>query len=222
MTLSHRSSEMNRLITNHGELHPRYTSNIINTINRAIEDHPRTMAIRIDLRIPADQYYSEHGHSSDSPSYFADTDRKVISRFICSLKAQVNADLLRKKKLGIRTSKNNLRYTWAKEYGSDNKPHYHVLLLLNKDNYAYLGSYQNLSGNLASKIQKAWTSALRLDFEYYKKSVHFPKNPVYLLNASSFDYPHVYEELLYRASYLAKLETKLYGTGTRSFGCSQR
>lgn len=213
---------MNRLITSYGELHPRYTSNIINTINRAIEDHPRTMAIRIDLRIPTDQYYSELGYSSDSPSYFADTDRQVISRFICSLKAQLKADLQRKNILKIRTHKNNLRYTWAKEYGSDNKPHYHVLLLLNKDNYKYLGNYQSLSGNLASKIQKAWTSALRLDFESYRASAHFPLNPVYILDKNTFDYPNVYEDLVYRASYLAKLETKLYGTGTRSFGCSQR
>ena len=37
---------------NHGELTQSYLSRMIDVINKGINEHPRTFAIRIDLRIP--------------------------------------------------------------------------------------------------------------------------------------------------------------------------
>lgn len=205
---------MNRVITNYGELHQGYLANIRRVIDRAYQEYPRTFAVRVDLRLPDTM--------TDSPSYFADTDSAAITRFIASLKAQIKNDLARKQKQGARVHPNTLRYIWAKEYGNEgNKPHYHLLLLLNKDNHAFLGDYTARSGNLASMIQQAWISALRMDFEVGRTLVNFPDQPVYYLHRSSPDFSDVLSALFYRASYLAKYTSKRLSVEERSFGCSQ-
>ena len=213
---------MMNLITNHGPLDTRYLNNINNTINKAISEHSRTIAIRIDLRMPIDQFYNESGLSDDSPAFITKTDSNAISRFTRSLESKIEADLNKKRKAGRRVFQNTLRYIWVKEYGYENKPHYHVLLLLNKDNYTHLGNYSALVGNLACKIQAAWMSALNLDCDSFRSLVHFPDNPIYLLDIRKAGFQTIYADLVYRVSYFAKLKTKVYGTGTRSFGCSQR
>ncbi len=53
--------------------------------------------------------------------------------------------------------------------------------------------------------------------------VHFPAYPCYLLNVNDpVRFNEVYKSLIYRASYLAKKETKYYDDGNRWFGCSRR
>ncbi len=88
---------MQTLITNHGPLDTRYLNNIKSTIDKALAEHSRTIAIRIDLRMPIDQFYNETGLSDDSPAFITNTDSNAISRFTKSLKAQIDADLLRKR-----------------------------------------------------------------------------------------------------------------------------
>ncbi|WP_417227120.1 inovirus Gp2 family protein [Amphritea sp.] len=211
---------MCKLINNHGPLNMRYLDKIKTTIDKAICQYPRTIAIRVDLRLPALEKDSKVHSSNDSPSYFADTDSKVISRFFSSLDAQIDADLMRR---NIKDEK-TLRYAWAKEQSKEHRDHYHVLILLNKDHYAYLGRYNSIGANLANRISRAWTNALRVDFETFKHLVHFPENPLYRLNRNElgWEYGQVFEDLIFRASYLAKKETKQYGDGFRSFGCSRR
>ena len=41
-----------RLITGHGPLNMDYIERIEETITRALREHPRTMAVRVDLRLP--------------------------------------------------------------------------------------------------------------------------------------------------------------------------
>ena len=94
--------------------------------------------------------------------------------------------------------------------------------LLNKDAYAHLGSFNvfYIQSNLISKIRKAWSNALSGDYECCAGLVHIPENPIYYLDANNLN-ENVYRDFIYRCSYMAKHDTKLYGNGFRCFGCSQ-
>ncbi|MHA7844742.1 inovirus Gp2 family protein [Serratia sp. D1N4] len=182
-----------------------YLSRIENTLNNALSEHPRTLAVRVDLRLPNDT---------------ADTDAAVISRFIESLKAKIKYAVIGKQREGRRIHPCTLRYVWVKEVGELNgKKHYHLLLLLNKDRWHSLGDYQS-SSTLAGLIKQAWCSALRVGFPENATLAHFPDNPALWVDINSADYFNQRTAVIERASYLAKHYTKQYGNGERSFGCS--
>ncbi len=208
---------MNHFNTNRDDLNTEHLNRMIQTIHRALAQYPRTIAIRADLRLPGGD--NEYHTDIDSPCCFVKADEGMISRFFRSLDAKINADLNKKRKQGHRAHSHTLRYCWVREYGAFEKPHYHVLILLNRDNYAHLGSYDALQGNLASKIQQAWASAISVDLFTHSGLVHFPQSPVYLLNSHS-DYTTM--KLINRLEYLAKRKSKHYQRERRSFGCSQR
>lgn len=202
---------MPNYIKSHGSLNPLYLKRIESTIDKAIAEHPKTIAIRFDLRFLANI-------DIDSPHYFYNSDASVISRFFDHLKYRVNDDLSTS---GIYLER--LRYAWGREQDQADKQHYHVFILLNMDNYNSLANDNILRHRLASKIQEAWCRAIGLPVDVFRMLVHFPKHCVYYIHADRA--PHEVEEdraeLIYRVSYLAKDKTKHYGNGYRSFGCSQ-
>ncbi|WP_420590807.1 inovirus Gp2 family protein [Bacterioplanoides sp.] len=195
------------VIQNHGPLNERYLDQIERTIEKAIQCHPRTMAVRVDLRFPA---------------CAARTDKSVISRFVDSLKAQIKADLKAKDRAGKRVHPCHLRYIWTREQDSGARQHYHVLLLLNLDTYRDLGRYDAAGGNLTHRIRSAWASAIGVPLCRLGGAVHIPDNPIYHLNINSSDFGDSFDALYYRTSYFAKQKTKQYGAGVRHFGCSSR
>ncbi|MEZ8297387.1 inovirus Gp2 family protein [Vibrio splendidus] len=183
-----------------------YLSRVYETIDKALEDHPRTTAVRVDLRIG---------------SYLAGSNSLMISEFIASLISQIEADSKRKKRSGKRVHKCNVRYAWVKEKDTALNQHYHMVLFFNKDSYAFLGSYQS-SGNLSHMIKKAWATALDIDVEESSFLVNFPKNPTYYLKRDSEQFDSELERLFYRISYFAKVRTKEYGSRNKNFGTSRR
>lgn len=192
-----------------------YIGRIEEVVNLALQDHSRTSAIRIDLRFP--------DINTDHPSYFVNSDTSAITRFIRSLEAQLKADLARKSARQQRVLKNTLRYCWVREYGpKSQKPHYHVLLFLNKDIYAFLGDYKAGEGNLASKIQRAWCSALGIDVDWFSSLVQFHNPAVYYLDVNSCEFQNNLRRFLLDAEYLAKEYSKVISPRARSFGCSSR
>ena len=187
---------------------------IIQTVDKAISQYGRVLAIRCDLRFA--------NVDPDSPVVFQNNDSAVITRFIESLKSQVSEDLSRKGLQLARVHHTDVPYAWAREQDESIYQHYHVLILLNYNTYAYLGDYLTDSRSLANKIQKAWCSATRLPYPEYASLVHFPERPCYQL----FKYeiqadPRNYIDCLCRAAYLVKERTKIRGAGYRTFGCSQ-
>ncbi len=205
------------LVQDHlGPLSTEYLLNIEKTLNKAIDSHPRTLAIRVDLRFPSSALYND-----DMP-YMYRNDDAVITRFIQAIKARLDADIKKKKRERNRVHDCQLRYVWVREQDSAPLQHYHVLLLLNADTYNCLGSFQATSGNLASRIKASWASALGIPVEELGGCVHFPENPTYLMNRNSVDFGESYASVYHRVSYMAKLETKRYGGHTRHFGCSSR
>lgn len=181
-----------------------YLSKMYDTIDKAIEDHPRTMAVRVDLRIG-----STRSHFNSS----------IISRFIESLSAQIDATERRKRRQGKRVHKCNIRYAWVKEKDTALNQHYHMVLFFNKDAYAYLGNYRN-TGNLSCMIKKAWASALDIDDASHL--AHIPRNPIYYLDRNSPYFEEDLAKLFYRISYFAKVRTKTYGSRQKNFGTSRR
>ena len=182
-------------------------------VNAALVFHKRTIAIRVDIRYPGNNQARifDRGYS--------DSD---ISRFIASLKAKLDADLIRKEQAWGRSLKNYLSYVWAREIGPrSQKPHYHLLLLMNKDVYHCLGDYQATEGTLASLISSAWCSALDLPAWQFGNLVSFPPSPVSYLDINSAAFEQQVLIVLNRAAYLCKFETKQAEAGYRAFGTSR-
>lgn len=194
----------------YGKYNHDWLERIENTIENALNEHPRTLAIRVDLRLP-------------DAEVSASIDHAVISRFTDSLKAKIRANRHQKLKEGKRVHSCTLRYAWAREFGSEKgKKHYHVLLLLNKDAYFQLGPYTEYGGTLALTIRQAWMSALGVSDAKYHFLAQFPEYPCYYLNAKTLVTDGIYQRLIERISYLAKERSKQYGDGERNFGCSLR
>ncbi|WP_368659126.1 YagK/YfjJ domain-containing protein [Budvicia aquatica] len=70
-------------------------------MKKANESHPRTLAIRIDLRLP------------DDDDGIAKIDPLCITRCMESLDEHLKADQERKKKAGKRVHPCTLRYVWV-------------------------------------------------------------------------------------------------------------
>lgn len=193
-------------------LNPTYLASIYEVIQRALMEHPRILVLRVDLHLPV---------IATGQDILWEYDTTVISRFVDSFKAQVKADLQRKKREHGRVHHCNPRYVWVKEKNEANQPHYHVALFLNKDTYFGLGDYRILADNIAGKVYRAWGSALKRDPNEIMPLVHFPDTPYYHLDQNSSDWPQQYSAVFYRLSYFAKLETKVYGQMLRNFGSSR-
>lgn len=186
-----------------GPLVEGYLEKIHQTIESSLSQYPRVFATRFDLMFPAD--------IQNWPS-------KVISRFLDYFKSIVVSHL---RSQGLKPEKCQPRVVWAKERNCAMNSHYHVLLLLNRDVFHTSGRLGSENLNLISRIESSWAKALGLSFEQVQGLVHFPANRDYKLDRNSPDFYVQLADLFYRASYLAKEESKAYEDGSRHFSCSQ-
>ncbi|AFR04676.1 hypothetical protein PEC301653_40990 [Pectobacterium carotovorum subsp. carotovorum] len=191
-----------------------YKNKIVGVINNAVKEHPRTLALRMDLHDPV---ILDNG---DSISCFANTDSGAISRFTNSLKAKLAADEQRKRKEGKRVHPNTLRYAWVREFTQNGKRHFHVFLFLNKDAYYHLGDFNLDEDTLRTMITSAWCSALNLTPEEGQHLVQYPTNGKYVLHRDDILNDIYPSDLLNRIDYLTKVKSKIFGEGDRNFGCS--
>lgn len=189
---------------------------LLNMVYGTLEQHNRILAIRTDTRFAQSYVPGE----PDLPICFQRDDAQAITRFFESLKSQLRADHHRSKRPGNPTFPS---YGWCRERDASVHPHYHLMLLFNADVYRYLGNYQELNAkNMATRIQKAWCSAVGLAHEDYATSTEFPPNAVYRFSIfDALDRNPVYWDFLIRLAYLAKTRTKDVHSGYRNFGTSQ-
>lgn len=171
----------------------------------AVNDHPRTLMIRVDPRLPLIGEFQV---------------QQFMSRFLASLKAQIEADLKRKARNGTRVHPCRLRFVWAREQGSSPNPHFHVVIFVNRDTYHCLGDFRADDGNMAARIKKAIASALSIPVEYAAGLANFPDGGVHVLDANASDFYLRRAAAFECASYLAKAATKYYGNRARHFGYS--
>lgn len=68
----------------YGMLNQNYVKRIQDTITKSLAEYPRVMILRVDLRLP----------EIETGSYKSDPG--IVTRFIVSLKAQIESDLLKK------------------------------------------------------------------------------------------------------------------------------
>lgn len=198
-----------------------YVKRISETIDKALADYPRVMAVRFDLRFPDEE------DRVDCPTRYYDAP-DVISNFIASVKSQIEEDIKRKRKAGKTSLTCKVRFVWVRELNQDaTKHHYHVLLLLNKDAYSWPGKRQTEPSFKFSSIYQividAWIRAIKRD-DHEKKHhglIHLPVRGFYSLNRNKPDFETDYEALTERAMYLAKEFSKDHSDGRRNLGCSQ-
>ncbi|GAB1056530.1 MAG: inovirus Gp2 family protein [Shewanella algae] len=200
------------LSVNPKPLSKQYLDSIIQVMQAALTEHPRTLMVRFDLHLPLINFV-------DSPSFYNST---VISKFFKSLDAKIQYDRTVKGREGKRVHHCKLRYVWAKECAGAATDHYHAAIFLNKDAYSHLGHYSRHGKNLNTKIVEAWASAIGIDEFSAEGLVHFPYTPMYYIDCNALNFEIVFGAAFNRVSYIAKLETKQYGDRARSFGCSQR
>ena len=189
---------------------------LLNMVYGTLEQNNRILGIRTDQRFAQSHVPGE----PDLPICFQRDDEQAITRFYESLKSQLRADHNRSRRPGDPTLPS---YGWCRERDTSVHPHYHLVLLFNADVYGYLGNYQDPDAdNMATRIQKAWCSALGLDYPDYAALTEFPPNTVYRFSRfDALDRNPVYWNFLVRLAYLAKTRTKDVHSGYRNFGTSQ-
>ena len=200
----------------YGEINQTYLVRSLEVIYSALNEWPRVFALRLDLRF-ADVHPCG---DRDVPDCFQRQDPQVITRFIESIKSQLREEHQRK---GHRHAFAAPKYIWVREQVTEIHPHYHLVLFFNKDHYAFLGNYTDHdANNMATRLQKAWCSALKLPYPDYAALVNFPSNNAYHVDLTDvMSRSSNYISFLYRMAYLCKERTKPIGDGFRNFGCSQ-
>lgn len=189
-----------------GPFHRQYLDRTIGVMGDALAAHPRTFAVRFDLRIPKHTRIFE--------------ERRLVERFISSLKEKIKWSRRRAAMTAVngRVHQTDVRYVWAREIGQQGRPHFHVTLFLNRDAFSLMGKYELGRDNLYCRILEAWASALRMTPAEAEGLVHVPKNATYRIDADDQDSQ---DDFFYRVSYLAKSATKVQGP-KHSFGSSRR
>ncbi|WP_220675141.1 inovirus Gp2 family protein, partial [Escherichia coli] len=156
----------------------------------------------------------------DMPTCFQKDDEKAITRAIESLKSQLREEHKRSGRAGESAP---LGYIWARERVTGEHPHYHLVLLFDREVYAYLGNYTKAdTDNMGVRIQKAWCSAIGLDYPEYAYLPHFPKNnSIWFTRHDALTLSDDYYDFLLRVAYLSKDYSKDFYDGYRNFGTSQ-
>ena len=181
-----------------------------------LEKNNRIFAVFAVLRFAQ----SHAADEPDLPLCFQRDDEKAITRALDSLKSQLRAEHLRSGRAGEPALP---AYIWARERNTSEHPHYHLVLLFDREVYAYLGNYTEPDAdNMATRIQKAWCSAIGLDYPDYASRVHFPKNhTAWFTRHHALTLSPDYYDFLLRVAYLAKYNTKDLSDGYRNLGTSQ-
>ncbi|MBG0843500.1 inovirus Gp2 family protein [Ectopseudomonas toyotomiensis] len=184
-----------------------YLFRLKETLEQSLQEYPRTLAFRVDLRLPVGIQLPEHAYANE-----------VISRFIASFNAKIKHDRACARKINPRAHDSRVRYVWAREVGWGQRPHYHLLILLNQDAYFTIGRLRSDTSNMISRMEEAWASALSLSVGQVSGLVEIPDNATYRVNRRCLD---GISALFYRASYLCKAATKSYGDSHHGFGYSR-
>lgn len=184
-----------------------YLNRLDTTIKRSLDQYSRVFAFRVDLRLPANIQLPACAYTN-----------QLIERFIESFKAKIRHNRRMALLNNPKAHASQVRYVWARELGIHGLPHYHLVILLNRDAFAVLGNFKSNSDNIFHRLESAWASALNLSVAAIGGVVHIPDNPVYYLDRGQSEGQN---ELFKRASYLCKAATKAYGDGQHGFGCSR-
>ena len=184
-----------------------YLHRLHHTMNRAISQYREVFAFRCDLRLPASCKRQDYRNKNE-----------VIVRFIESFKAKIRHNRERALRENKYAHESTVRYVWTRETGQHGRPHYHLVIFLNKDSFCALGKFELGKDNIFNRLNQAWASALDITLKDAAGLVEIPRNAYYHLHRED---QASLEALFYRASYLCKAATKTYGDGVHGFGASR-
>ena len=120
----------------YGPMNYTYLRRSLDVVSDTLARCPRVYALRIDLRFAVESPDDD----ADTLTCLQRSDPSVITRFMESLKSQLRADHYRQKRRGTPSLP---AFIWCREQDSSASPHYHLMLLFNKDVYAFLGDYRD-------------------------------------------------------------------------------
>lgn len=186
-----------------------YLERLHSAINHTVQSYSRVFAVRVDLHFP--QYYVPRQQDVFSNEYLH-SFIKVLRRRLRNYKSE-------KQRAGCRVHSVDFEYIWTREYGPESgRPHFHLLLLFDGHAFNSLGHYSSNRESLYNRIVESWAEVLGCHVSEGGKYVHFPDDGQYLLNSGGQD---LLAHLFYRASYLAKLDSKNFHDGYHVFGGSR-
>ncbi|RUT39800.1 inovirus Gp2 family protein [Pseudomonas sp. PAMC 29040] len=190
-----------------------YLADLKRTIDLTFDQYSRVLAFRVDLRLPCDIELDDYIDSNE-----------VISRFFASFKSKVKHHREMASRRYQHAHSCKVRYVWAREQGWRGRPHYHLLILLNRDAFYTVGKIASDRANMFSRLNEAWASALGIPADLVVGQVEIPDNATYRVargkSARGFGDDEL-GSLFRRASYLCKSATKVYGGSQHGFGCSR-
>ncbi|MEH6784582.1 MAG: inovirus Gp2 family protein [Alcanivorax jadensis] len=200
----------------------RYLEINLNVMKQAINRHRRTFVTLFILRYP-------HG--------YAIPPNGCISRFMRSLRAQIEADLKARHRETGRSLTCDLNFLWAREIADSDNCHFHVAIFLNQDAYHRTGNYslpirsrrceyctspiRDRATNLSQRISRAWATAIGVTEDQVTGLVDYPKNSDFHLDENEADFEFQFLRLFRRLSYYAKIRTKDYGESADCYGSSR-
>lgn len=189
-----------------------YLADLKRTIDLTFNQYPRVLAFRVDLRLPHDIGLDDYVSTNE-----------VISRFIASFKSKIQHNRSRALENNKYAHRCKVRFVWAREQGQRGRPHYHLLILLNRDAFYTVGRICSERTNMFSRLSEAWASALGVSVDLVDGLVEIPNNATYRVDRDIPDGEEdVLPDLFRRASYLCKVATKVFGSGQHGFGSSKR
>lgn len=180
-----------------------YFEIIDGVLQYAMRNYRRLLVVRLELRFPKCM------STNEIPG------NEALGRFVKSLRSKVEFQRARASKGGKRAHPTDVRLVWVREFGPVSKrPHYHLMVVVNRDAYRGVGDLNSNDDNLARCIQGAWASALRLNPDVYRGLVSFSRGgQYYIINGNG------YKQVLGAMQYLSKEYSKVLD-GARNIGYS--
>jgi len=196
-----------------GPLIENYLESSLLMLNTATNINYNTFAFRIELRFP-----------KVMPRLPMHDDNQILARFLRFLRYE-----LKTAKTKYTTQ---LRYIWAREQDTSIKPHYHLMILLNKNAFDSLGVFASdeydmySRDNLYHRMMRAWLKAMGYDHDdpRFQQLVNVSKNKItgeYWTGILHRDDWFSMDEAMFMASYLCKAYSKPIGQGMHVFDASR-
>lgn len=98
-------------------------------------------AFRVDLRLPRGIELPDYAYTN-----------QVISEFFESFTKKIHYDQERVRQRDGYARGCKVRYAWSREVPGGGRPHYHVLILLNRDAYYTVGRLRSARANMISRM----------------------------------------------------------------------
>lgn len=196
-----------------GPLVVQYLDRSLETLDAVTRINHSTFVFRVDLHFP-----------SEMPRLPMHETNDVLARFFENFRNELN-----QRQTKYSTQLHNL---WAREQVNSEKPHYHLMIMLNRNAYDSLGAFGPDGfgvysfNNLYHRMMRSWLKAMGFDHDdpRFHQLIHVCNDPVTKEPWSCIlhrDDRIAMNEVMYMASYLCKAYSKPFGQRAHVFDGSR-